>query len=114
MVSLCRLTPMEEEEEEVEDQEETPDISQMVNIWDFDPIAKKNVSKEAWAYMMSGADDEVFPTLILDVTWSPKSDVCTSTPDLALCRMWNYATQGQGGVHCTYGSRVSNIFVDKY
>lgn len=65
-MQLGPVTPAEapaevkqEEEEEVEDQEETPDISQMVNIWDFDPIAKKNVSKEAWAYMMSGADDEV-------------------------------------------------------
>jgi len=31
----------------------------MVNVWDFEMIAKKKVSKEAWAYMMSGADDEV-------------------------------------------------------
>jgi len=46
----------DEDEGEIE---EIPDISQMVNVWDFDTIAKKNVTKEAWAYLMSGADDEI-------------------------------------------------------
>jgi L-lactate dehydrogenase (cytochrome) len=45
-------------EDEV-DAEEIPDISMMVNVWDFELIAKQKVTKEAWAYMMSGADDEV-------------------------------------------------------
>merc|ERR1719401_225548 len=49
----------EPEEPEMTDHEEIPDISQMVNVWDFELIAKKNVSKEAWAYLMSGADDEL-------------------------------------------------------
>merc|ERR1719395_2702 len=31
----------------------------MVNVWDFEVIAKRNISKEAWAYLMSGADDEI-------------------------------------------------------
>jgi len=47
------------DDEEDEDDEEIPDISQMVNVWDFELIAKKNVTKEAWAYLMSGADDEL-------------------------------------------------------
>jgi L-lactate dehydrogenase (cytochrome) len=41
------------------DENEIPDISMMVNVWDFELIAKQKVSKEAWAYLMSGADDEV-------------------------------------------------------
>jgi len=49
----------DDEEEEEDDGEEIPDISQMVNVWDFELIAKKNVTKEAWAYLMSGADDEL-------------------------------------------------------
>jgi L-lactate dehydrogenase (cytochrome) len=48
----------ESDDEEV-DSEEIPDISQMVNVWDFETIAKRKVTKEAWAYLMSGADDEV-------------------------------------------------------
>jgi L-lactate dehydrogenase (cytochrome) len=58
--------PQREEEEEKEEEEEEesgepsiPDISQMVNVWDFELVAKKNVTKEAWAYLMSGADDEI-------------------------------------------------------
>merc|ERR1719359_1477529 len=54
----------EEDDEVVEVEEETqeediPDLSQMVNCWDFEMIAKKKVTKEAWAYLMSGADDEL-------------------------------------------------------
>jgi len=54
----------QEDQEEIPDaeeaaEEEIPDISQMVNVWDFEVIAKKNVTKEAWAYLMSGADDEI-------------------------------------------------------
>jgi L-lactate dehydrogenase (cytochrome) len=48
----------ESDDEEV-DSEEIPDISQMVNVWDFETIAKRKVTKEAWAYLMSGADDEI-------------------------------------------------------
>jgi len=48
-----------EEEVAVEEEDEIPDISQMVNVWDFELIAKKKVTKEAWAYLMSGADDEL-------------------------------------------------------
>jgi len=48
-----------EEEEAAEEDDEIPDISQMVNVWDFELIAKKKVTKEAWAYLMSGADDEL-------------------------------------------------------
>merc|ERR1740117_521838 len=57
--------PVEVKKEESDDEEEEqvgeqiPDISQMVNVWDFELVAKGKVSKEAWAYMMSGADDEV-------------------------------------------------------
>jgi len=67
-VHLGPVTPVEapvelktedEDEEEHKDEEEIPDIAQMVNVWDFEMVAKKQVSKEAWAYMMSGADDEV-------------------------------------------------------
>jgi cytochrome b involved in lipid metabolism len=47
------------DDEEEEDDEEIPDISQMVNVWDFETIAKKKVTKEGWAYLMSGADDEI-------------------------------------------------------
>jgi L-lactate dehydrogenase (cytochrome) len=47
-----------ESDDDEEDEEEIPDISQMVNVWDFELVAKKNVTKEAWAYLMSGADDE--------------------------------------------------------
>merc|ERR1719333_1122896 len=50
---------VDDDEDEDEDDEEIPDISQMVNVWDFELVAKKNVSKEAWAYLMSGADDEI-------------------------------------------------------
>merc|ERR1719316_1597738 len=49
----------DDEDEDEEDDEEIPDISQMVNVWDFELVAKKNVTKEAWAYLMSGADDEI-------------------------------------------------------
>jgi len=51
----------EEQVEEVEEEkvEEEIDISQMVNCWDFEMIAKKKITKEAWAYLMSGADDEI-------------------------------------------------------
>jgi L-lactate dehydrogenase (cytochrome) len=67
----CRLGPVtpaeapasqqvdDDSDEEEEDSEEIPDISQMVNVWDFEMVAKKNVTKEAWAYLMSGADDEI-------------------------------------------------------
>jgi len=48
----------DESDDEEEDEEAVPDISQMVNVWDFELVAKKNVTKEAWAYLMSGADDE--------------------------------------------------------
>jgi L-lactate dehydrogenase (cytochrome) len=41
------------------DEDEIPDISQMINVWDFEGIAKKKVTPEAWAYLMSGADDEL-------------------------------------------------------
>merc|ERR1719359_2468945 len=47
------------EVEEEEQEEDIPDLSQMVNCWDFEQIAKKKVTKEAWAYLMSGADDEL-------------------------------------------------------
>merc|ERR1719160_1043690 len=47
------------EVEEEEPEEDIPDLSQMVNCWDFEQIAKKKVTKEAWAYLMSGADDEL-------------------------------------------------------
>jgi L-lactate dehydrogenase (cytochrome) len=56
------LEPVDDEEEQVEEEkvaDDTPDISQMVNVWDFEVIAKRNVTKEAWAYLMSGADDEI-------------------------------------------------------
>eukprot|EP00747_Dinoflagellata_sp_TGD_P151088 gnl/TRDRNA2_/TRDRNA2_177178_c0_seq3.p1 gnl/TRDRNA2_/TRDRNA2_177178_c0~~gnl/TRDRNA2_/TRDRNA2_177178_c0_seq3.p1 ORF type:complete len:528 (-),score=131.16 gnl/TRDRNA2_/TRDRNA2_177178_c0_seq3:326-1831(-) len=49
----------EEEEDDAGDDEEIPDISQMVNVWDFEIVAQKKVTKEAWAYLMSGADDEL-------------------------------------------------------
>jgi L-lactate dehydrogenase (cytochrome) len=41
------------------DEDEVPDISQMINVWDFEDVAKKKVTPEAWAYLMSGADDEL-------------------------------------------------------
>merc|ERR1719335_2125628 len=31
----------------------------MINVWDFEAVAKKKVTPEAWAYLMSGADDEL-------------------------------------------------------
>jgi len=49
----------DEEEEEDLDPDEIPDISQMVNVWDFEAIAQRKVTKEGWAYLMSGADDEL-------------------------------------------------------
>jgi|Transcript_91885 L-lactate dehydrogenase (cytochrome) len=56
--------PVEAKKDDSDDEdegeiEEIPDISQMVNVWDFETVAKKNVTKEAWAYLMSGADDEI-------------------------------------------------------
>jgi L-lactate dehydrogenase (cytochrome) len=54
--------PVEEnQQDDVVDEPDNgiPDISMMVNVWDFELIAKQKVSKEAWAYMMSGADDEI-------------------------------------------------------
>jgi L-lactate dehydrogenase (cytochrome) len=47
------------DDEDEEDLEEIPDISLMVNVWDFETIAKKKVTKEGWAYLLSGADDEI-------------------------------------------------------
>merc|ERR1719428_1590721 len=49
----------EQEEEATEEVDTTPDISMMVNVWDFEVIAKTKVTKEGWAYLMSGADDEI-------------------------------------------------------
>merc|ERR1719428_877955 len=49
----------EQEEEATEEVDTTPDISMMVNVWDFEVVAKTKVTKEAWAYLMSGADDEI-------------------------------------------------------
>jgi L-lactate dehydrogenase (cytochrome) len=49
----------DDSDDEEEEDEEVPDISLMVNVWDFELIAKKKVTKEAWAYLMSGADDEI-------------------------------------------------------
>merc|ERR1712110_88929 len=49
-----------EEDDVVEVQgDDLPDISQMINVWDFETVAKHKVTKEAWAYLMSGADDEL-------------------------------------------------------
>jgi len=49
----------DDEDEDETDADEVPDISQMVNVFDFEAVAQKKVTKEAWAYLMSGADDEL-------------------------------------------------------
>mmetsp|Transcript_42260 Transcript_42260/g.92185 ORF Transcript_42260/g.92185 Transcript_42260/m.92185 type:complete len:490 (+) Transcript_42260:55-1524(+) len=59
------VTPAEPPADEVEEAEpvaaadEVPGIDQMINIFDFERVARNNVTKEAWGYLMSGADDEL-------------------------------------------------------
>jgi L-lactate dehydrogenase (cytochrome) len=58
---------VEEEEEEVDEYELTrrgnlknkPPLSQMYNLFDFEHVARKVMSRAGWAYYSSGADDEI-------------------------------------------------------
>ncbi|KAH9260195.1 hypothetical protein BASA81_001364 [Batrachochytrium salamandrivorans] len=36
-----------------------PDLSTVINTFDFEAVAKHTLTKEAWAYYSSGADDEI-------------------------------------------------------
>lgn len=36
-----------------------PNLSEMLNVFDFESVARKVMSKEGWGYYSSGADDEI-------------------------------------------------------
>ncbi|KXS13117.1 hypothetical protein M427DRAFT_59013 [Gonapodya prolifera JEL478] len=51
--------PSEEELQRQKAESSKPPLSQMLNMWDFEAVAKQVLKKEAWAYYSSGADDEI-------------------------------------------------------
>ncbi|KAJ3337743.1 hypothetical protein HDU93_000633 [Gonapodya sp. JEL0774] len=51
--------PSQEELDRQKMEANKPPLSQMLNMWDFEAVAKHVLKKEAWAYYSSGADDEI-------------------------------------------------------
>lgn len=48
-----------DELERLEAEKNKPALSEMLNLLDFENVAKRVMKKEAWAYYSSGADDEI-------------------------------------------------------
>jgi L-lactate dehydrogenase (cytochrome) len=48
-----------EEEERLERVEQKPLLSQCYNLFDFEAVARRVMSKTAWGYYSSAADDEI-------------------------------------------------------
>lgn len=48
-----------EEEERLQRMEQKPLLSQCYNLFDFEAVARRVMSKVAWGYYSSAADDEI-------------------------------------------------------
>lgn len=59
--SLRRIEKVESEEDKLIAQRraELPPLDECLNLYDFEALAKGVMSKQAWAYYSSGADDEI-------------------------------------------------------
>lgn len=49
----------EEEKARLEAEKNKPGLGEILNLLDFEAVARRVMKKEAWAYYSSGADDEI-------------------------------------------------------